>query len=400
MREFPREAVAGWLGRCGLCEQLPEDAALFLAGRSTVSELQEGGIVYEDNDLPDAVYVVAEGGIGFLMRAALNADFVEVASVSAGQFFGEGAILDRLGSARMSGNENESGAKRPINRKSQRRARMVCRGRTILIQIPSRVFAEFIELYPIGASRNLLKHSADKSRMGFQKMLEDVLERETNHVFDGMVRWMKRHTEDVITTLRLNSDLLREHTDHTAYAALSDEISASSASLADTLKMLSDLGGFDQARPILRDVAVVEWWRKIEKDVAAMTEAAGVKFRSYVEDLTVVTNASILTASIRRLLESLAGVMAPGELMEFRVGKTYGVVEFHAILRFPGLTEFTALRLFQPFMLSGRDQDAAIGLSLVRKNIATLGGQTFVKRRSHETITVAVTLPLALSHVD
>jgi CRP-like cAMP-binding protein len=359
---------------------LPDEVVKALAQVSTILEMEEGGILLEDNDVADAVHVVAEGEIGFLIRTAANADFVEIARIGRGEFFGEGAVIDGLAS------KDHRLFARPA-----RNARIVCRQKASIIQVPAREFSDALREFPILLCRNLLRSSSEKLRMGVQRTFDEVLERESQALLSRISRWLTRRMEDPISALRLQSGLLAEEGASSSEAL--HGIDASAAELAATLQMLTQFSQPAPRRIQWETFSLRGWWEEIEGEARGLLAGRRVDLRSYFEESPIESSKAMLREIVLHLVSGMGLLCPPGGRLELKAGRHHGQAEILAEAILPGLTDSAARRLFEPFTTQNIDPDAALSLAVARRSARLLGGEVDVKRRNGEQLTLAIHIP-------
>jgi len=369
------------LGASRLCEGLPDQVVKALAHESSIVEMEEGSVLLEDNDVADAVHVVVEGEIGFLVRMAANAEFVEVARIGQGEFFGEGAVIDGLAA------KDHRLFARPA-----RNARIICRQKASIIQVPAREFSVALRDYPVLLCRNLLRSSSEKLRMGVQRTFDEVLERESQALLARITRWLTRRMEDPISALRLQSGLLAEEGASSSEAL--QGIDASASELAATLQMLTQFSQVTPRRIKWETFSLRGWWEETEREARDCLTGRTIELRSYFEECQVESSRAILREIILHLVSGMGFLCPPGGRLEFRGGRHHGQAEILAEAILPGLTDSTARRLFEPFTTQNIDPDAALSLALARQSARLLGGEVDVKRRNGDQLTLAIHLPV------
>jgi CRP-like cAMP-binding protein len=363
-----------------LCEGLPEEVVDRIAQESVILEMGEGSVLLEDSDVADALHVVSEGEIGFLIRTSAHADYSEIARIGCGEFFGEGAVIDGL-------------ASREHHRYSRpaRNARIVCRRKAVLVQVPAREFHEALREHPVLLCRNLLRSSSEKLRMGVQRTFDEVLERESQAVLSRVTRWLTRRMEDPISALSLQSGLLVEEGVAPEPAAA---IGGAAVELAVTLQTLARFAQSPPRKIVWETFSLRAWWAETEPAIGGRLDARRVELRSYFEECEIESSRLLLREAMQHLVTGLGQLCPTGGRLEVKGGRHHGRLEVLAEAILPGLTDSAARRLFEPFTAHGVDPDAALALALARQSARLLGGDAAVKRRNGEQITLALTLPI------
>ncbi|HVE17310.1 MAG TPA: cyclic nucleotide-binding domain-containing protein [Chthoniobacterales bacterium] len=374
------------LGASRLCEGLPADVIEVLAREATVFEMEQDAVLFEDNDVTHAIHIVAEGEIGFLIRTTPNAEFSEIARIGKGEFFGEGAAIDDLATQ-----EQISGSA-GFSRRPARSARIVCRQKATIVQLPAREFGKLLREYPVLLCRNLLRSSSDKLRMGVQRTFDDVLERENRLILARITRWLTRRLEDPVSTLQLQSGLLQE-SETESTQAFAPYISEASSELTGTLQMLAELAGGSQRKIVWENFSLRSWWNETEPEALARISARNITLQSYLEDFSLESSRSLLRMAVVQFVTGTALLCPIGGTLELKAGRHHGHAEIHLQALMPGLSDSTARRLFEPFAVQTVSPDATVALALAQRTARMLGGDASVKRRNGERVTLVITLP-------
>lgn len=367
-----------------MCEGLPTEVIDALADHATPFVMEEGAVLFEDNDVTHAIHIVAEGEIGFLIRTTPNAEFTEIARIGAGEFFGESAAIDDL-----SAHEQSRGAMAFVRRPA-RSARIVCRQNATIVQLPAAEFGRLLRDYPVLLCRNLLRSSSDKLRMGVQRTFDDVLERENRLTLTRITRWLTGRLEDPVSAIQLDAARLGETADAPDAA---QPILDAAADLAGTLQTLAQLADHAPHRIVWETFPLRGWWNDVEPEAIERLAARGVELRPYLEDFSLESSRSLLRAATLQLILG-AGLLSPaGGTLELKAGRHHGHAEIHALALIPGLGDSATRRLFEPFATQNINPDATIALALARRIALLLGGDAEVKRRNGERVTFVLTVP-------
>ncbi|MGC1480522.1 MAG: cyclic nucleotide-binding domain-containing protein [Chthoniobacterales bacterium] len=326
--------------QCSLCDGLSVDDVESLAAGATTVSLAPGQALFEEGEQFDSVHVVARGELGLLVRGRETNEYSESARLEVGQFFGEGAVIDA----------EEGTIAAPV-----RRARIVARQECLVLRLDSAAFLELLARHPRLVTRNLLRHSAEKNRLGSRVFVDERLEGDSERIFRDVARWFTRLEGD-----------------------------GKSNGAANGGKSGTDLG----ARV---EIDVRDWWETNESAFRKRWSARRIDLDAYVEKCALVTVPEILSGAVSELIDGLGALMGEDRRIELRVGRKPGSVEFQVNLLAAGLSEESANRLFRSF--ASRDEALPFGLTLVRRSARLLGGDATLRRRSGDRITVVLNLP-------
>lgn len=374
-----------YLNENALFTNLPEEAVAAYGNSVRVLELEDGEILYEDSDPSSAVYLVAQGVIRFLVRRAQGADFVESRTCAAGGFFGEGAALEYL----------VGQPQHPM----LSRARIVAEGETVLIVLPAELLARAIQEHPVVMTTNLVRASSQKSRSSIQGQLDVAIEGETVRVIESVLSWLSRRSLDALSSIQINSGLLRETASDAFTAEIAQEVLEATHGLSRTFTALADMAQTDATPARTAEIHTDVWWKKFSPQLEAILDARGVAIDSYIERDRIVTSRNRLERAFSWLFEGISKVMEKSEIVSVKGGSVHGQFEFRISFRFPMLTEFVARRLLLPFAIQGSYADVGVELSLARRLVRSLHGNLEVAQRSGELLTLDLSLP-ARTHED
>jgi CRP-like cAMP-binding protein len=366
---------------------LPAQIIEVLAQKATTFEMEEDSVLFEDNDITHAIHIIAEGEIGFLIRTTPNAEYSEIARVGKGEFFGEGAAIDDLAA-----HEGSLGATGFIRRPA-RSARIVCRKKATIVQLPAGEFGSLLREFPVLLCRNLLRSSSEKLRMGVQRTFDDVLERENRQTLARITRWLTRRLEDPVSTLQLQAGLLAEQQENDNTGDSAAPIFEAASDLTNTLQTLAQLAGAPQRKTVWETFSLRAWWNETEPEALARLARLGVELQSYLEDFFIESSRILLGAATLDLISG-AGLLCPkGGTIELKAGRHHGRTEIHAQAAMPGLTDSSARRLFEPFAVQNINPEATVALALAQRTARLLGGDAAMKRRNGERVTLVISLP-------
>lgn len=360
-----------------LCAGLPLEEIRALGAQVSPLHLSGGEILVDEDDLFETLHVIARGEVSFLIRANTAAKFTETTRLGVGQFFGESTFL---------GNEPGALALPP------RRSRVIARSDSLILRIDPSALSELLDRHPRLIVRNFLCHSAEKNRLGSRVVLEERLESESIRVFQDLARWFTRSVEESATTLGLTADYLANaNLPGHVVPAVSDLLVAA-RELSTTLSTLGQLAGGSATAPPLEPFSTRAWWESREAQLRDRLAEQRIELDAYVEDCTLTSCPELLASAVTEMFDSLGSLLGSNRQLRFRVGRQFGSVEFQVNLSAPGLTEYSANRLFRPFTVS--DEATPFGLSLVRRNARHLGGDATMRRRSGDQLTIVLSLPL------
>ncbi|MCX7712997.1 MAG: cyclic nucleotide-binding domain-containing protein [Chthoniobacterales bacterium] len=376
------------------CANLPDADLQWLAASVSALNLSSGAILFEDKDSTDSVYLVARGAVSFLSRVSLSAEYTEIARILPGDFFGEGTVIDKICMQHLMPNTTNQEKDSKIFKNRNSRARVYCPTPTLLYTASSKVVSQLLYRQPILMVRNLLKHSADKSRMSSQSLFDEVIKRETKLVVEGLIDWLTRHTIDFLTTLQINTDILVERALGGPSQVFVLDIADTLANYRNTITVLREFAAGVPLQPPLKNINLRDWSKNIEPTLKTLCKSKDITCSIYAEDFEVSTNPTTLDKATHYCFLGILEVATKGSNVEMRVGKNQSMAEIQISFYYPALSEFVLLRLFEPFSLRGENQDVGICLTLSKFLMQSLKGDAQIKRRSNNYLSICFSFPI------
>jgi CRP-like cAMP-binding protein len=366
-RTVSAEMLKGNAFTRGLSEKTLSQIAL----SAHVLDLPDRSIIYEEGDIADSLYLIYSGKVEFTRKRLGFGDSVVVSLRQPGHFFGETSLIDR-------GN-------RPV------RATTV--GPCRLIRITADTFDWVLLEQGDVVARNLIEAAVQSSRNSSDLLLNQVIEQQKREVIQTVISWLTQKTQDGFTGLRLNiATLLRDLNDPT----LRDIVVEVQNEVENLINLFRDLTLFSDTAPLTRTeraTTLLELWKPIEPMAKKLTKDKHLTLDAYVEDSAVDLDSHLVESALQHAIIGIAEIAAAGSTIQIRGGIRKGEIEFRINYRHPKITEYVALRLFEPFLTSSSGEPSGVNLALAKRYIERAGGKATVPIRGGEEVTLSLSLP-------
>ncbi len=369
---FQGERIEQWLRSNSFCLGFSDSSTRALMSGGHCSRHAAGQIIFEQNDPADSMFLIFEGEVTLSAQNLEGREERTLAVLEAGQFFGETAVLDKAG----------------------RTARAIAATPCILMQVDSALFYRLLDAETRALARNLLFQANANLRKANEKVVGEVVDSERRQIFRSVVQWLLESKQDALTGMRLNADML-------AHSAIQEDLRQVAGHMVTQVEEFIDVfsamheyatGSPHPLHAVELDVRTI--FLEEEKRLQEMTRPRQVHLDAYAERVEVYLDERLIRQIIRSLFKGVVPLAEPRSLMEFRIGRLGGALEFRMAYDHLGITEFQALRLFEPFVSDGHGGRTGIDLALVRTWSAKLGGKALLQQKAGDRVTLAVVLPL------
>jgi len=336
------------------------------------SRIGAGQIVFEQNDPAESLFLVFEGVIDLSASSLDGQEDRKIGQCEATEFFGELAVLEKSG----------------------RSARATTRVPCILMQINAGTFFRLLEAETRTLTRNLLLQSSTNLRRANERVVGEVVDSERRQIFRSVVQWLLESKQDVLTGLRLNADML-------CNSNISEDLEAVAARMSEQVEeFISVFGAMHEyatgspspLQPVECDVRTL--YSGMEDRLKGMVRGRQLHLDGYAERVSLFQDEKLLRRMILHLFSGIIPMAEPQSLVEFRIGRIGSNLEIRIAYLHPGITEFQALRLFEPFVSDGLGGRTGIDLALVRVWSLKMNGKATLQQKAGDRVTLSVILPL------
>lgn len=354
LNDFCREFTPPMLGR--------------VRDEGRLHELGEGEELFAEGAPGGSLFLILEGVIELSRRNSVGV-CVPVSEVEAGRFMGELSLLTPEGT---------------------RQLRAAARGTALVWEVGERTFRELLHMAPEVVARNLMQQAAENFRAQNRRWVEGLVEKERLEERRRVVRSLLLREEDLIAHLSLFAGQ-REFTAEEAedWARTVDEL----VLVKEDLRFFAS--GFPNPSMVILEMRewALRWWQGFQE----ARPRRSVLVDTYFEVGRVRADAGMVARALERVLVMALRLAAEGTRVGLRGGGRGGDYVFALTYWQPGMDEFTALRLFEPFLLLGKGLEVRttwLDLTLAAAMMREMGGSAWLEHRAGEQVTLAFSLPL------
>jgi signal transduction histidine kinase len=355
-----------------ICYFLPEQAAE-LCQIAEVETFTEGAVIFEENEIPDSLYLVLEGTIEFCKHTASH-HYQTVAWAEPNDFFGEFGVLDG----------------------QPRSARAVARGKATLAKIDRDRLMEILERSPGQVVLKLFNHIIQYLRLTTDRYVEQIVHKQKMTLIGEMANTIIHDFKSPFTAISLASSMLTEiHAEDEDTLEWCELIQAQTARM---LAMAEEVLEFTRGSSVLhkKPVNLATILQKFEKLNRIYLKESNVKFIVRAEDLVVKADENKLI----RLWQNLVGNAV--EALEGREGQISIIAtardKFAAIEIVDngrGSPDAIHDRLFEPFVTYGKRGGTGLGTAIAKSIVEAHGGEIEFESQSGKGTKFLIRLPLS-----
>jgi CRP-like cAMP-binding protein len=342
-----------------------------IADSAQVLDLPDRSIIYEEGDIADSLYLIYTGKVQFTRKRLGFGDAVVVSLRQPGHFFGEMSLIDR-------GN-------RPV--------RATTIGPCRLIRIPGETFDRALLEQGDIVARNLIEAAVQSSRNSSDLLLNQIIEQQKREVIQTVISWLTQRTQDAFTGLRLNTATLLRDLREPALRDIAKEVHNEVEAL---INLFQDLTLFADTQPLNRTerpTTLLGLWKPLEPMAKKLTQEKHLTLDAYVEDSAVEIDSHLVSSALRHSILGIGEIAAPDSTMQIRGGIRKDEIDFRVSYRHPKITEYVALRLFEPFLISSSGEPSGVNLALAKRYIERAGGKATIPIRGGEEVTISLSIP-------
>ncbi len=350
----------------------PDEQATELCQVATVKNFANGVIVFEENEIPDSLYLVLHGQVEFSKLIGPN-HAQTVALAHPNDFFGEFGVLDG----------------------KPRSARAVAKGETILAKIPRDHLMDILERTPGRVVLKLFSHIIKYLRITTDQYVYEIMHKQKMAVIGEMVNTIVHDFRSPFTGIQLSSSMLRDlHEDDEETQEWCCLIEAQVTRMLGMAEELLDFtrGNSRLDKKPVKLSAILEHFEKLNRVYLKQAK---------VEFVIKVVDEIILEADDNKLLRVFQNLV--GNAVDSFDGDG-GRIEITAVAENQwakikisdngsGIPEEIQDRLFEAFVTYGKRGGTGLGTAITRSIITAHGGDITFKSNSDGTI-FFIRLPL------
>ena len=348
----------------------PEQAAQ-LCQVAIVESFPDGGVIFEEGEISDCLYLVLDGQVAVSKR--IDSDkYQAVAVAGPNDFFGEFGVLDG----------------------QPRSARAIACGETALAKIGRDRLMEILQNTKSPVAINLFRYIIQRVRATTDEYVNEVIHKEKMVLVGEMVNSIMHDFKNPFAGIYLASVMLKElHHDKQSqeYCELIQ------AQIQRMLRMADEVLEFARGSSVLDRqpvnlVALLEQFQKLNR---AYLEYAKVELATRVENVSVSADENKLMRVWQNLatnaVEAFKGRGGRVEITARAVGEW---VEINISDNGPGIPEVIRSRLFEPFVTYGKGGGTGLGTAIAKSIIDAHGGEISFHSETGVGTTFYIRLPL------
>lgn len=333
-------------------------------------KLTPNSTVFEVGDTARSVYLVLSGQVRLSRPALDGSRLIPVGIARARQFFGASALLQ--------------------GRPREMRAHTIAAAE--LLEVPLELMVEFLKSHPREMASNLCRQMEELLEESTMEMTAKIAEQQRDEALGTLIRGILFESEPHLTRAMLLAENLSEQLH-------GGERQMQAQRLLTTLQALVDqkreLAAFASPPPPgkqeERDLHL--WLKQFSKAMAEPLARYHCTLDAYAESAMFTTDFEVFEEIVQDLLLRLAPLVHGENSIKIRAGLEGGDLLVRVAYRHPGLSEYLALRLFEPFSVAGNGQAIGLELTATRRFARAHGGDTTIENRSGQTVTLAIRLP-------
>lgn len=352
------------------CRGLSDAEVREIIQRGTPFKPKAGAVIFEVGDAAKSLCLVLKGQVRLSRPALDGSRLVPVGLVRPRQFFGTSTVLEA----------------------DTRQSRADSLVDSELLEVPIQLVVDLLRSHPQQMASNLIRQQAEVLEESAVEMATVVAEQQRDEVIASCIRGILVESEPVVTRAMLLAEDLSEQLH-------GRENGGQARRLLETLQALvnqkRNLAAF--ARPLAprpaeqRDLHI--WLKELAASLKRDLDTLGCALDAYAESACFATDFASFDPLLRNLLLRLAPLARQGGDLKLRAGLQGQEMLLRITYRHPGLTEYFALRLFEPFAMTGEGHAIGLELTAARRFARIHGGDMTLENRSGQSVTLVVRLP-------
>lgn len=344
-----------------------------LENTAKMRRFKAGQTIFRAGDPGDGFYLVETGRV--IISAAIgNTESRPLATINAGEFFGEMALLDD--------------APRSATATAETDTRAFCIGRDELLAL--------LEQRP-QLALNLIREFSQRVRSLNRKYIDEILQAERLAMVGRFARTIVHDFKNPLNVIGLAAEMagmdiatpeMRGH----AQTRITRQV----ARMTNMLNELLDFTRNTSSQLALASVNYAEY-------VAALGDEIGAEIAEREMTLRVETPLPAVVVQVEpqrlsrlfyNLVNNAVEEMKPGGVITVRASARAGELVTEVEDSGPGIAPEMAQRLFEPFATHGKQNGTGLGLSICKKIVEDHGGKISARSEPGKGATFVFTLPL------
>ncbi|PAW88197.1 MAG: hypothetical protein B9S33_05010 [Pedosphaera sp. Tous-C6FEB] len=331
-----------------------------------------GQTIFRAGDPGDGFYLVESGSV--IITAVVGKEARQLATIAAGEFFGEMALLDE--------------APRSATATAAEETRAFCIGREELLAL--------LEHRP-KLALNLIREFSHRVRSLNQKYIDEILQAERLAMVGRFARTIVHDFKNPLNVIGLAAEMAGMDIATPAMRGHAQtRIARQVARMTNMLNELLDFTRNTTTQLVLASVNYADYVAALSDEISAEINERGMQLRveSPLPAVIVQIEPQRLSRLFYNLVNNAVEEMKPGGVITFRaiVRDTEIVTEVED--SGPGIAPEIAERLFEPFATHGKQNGTGLGLSICKKIVEDHGGKISARSEPGKGATFSFTLPL------
>jgi signal transduction histidine kinase len=332
-----------------------------------------GQTIFRAGDPGDGFYLVESGSV--IISAVVGDETRPLATIIAGEFFGEMALLDE--------------APRSATATAQVETRAFCIGREELLAL--------LEQRP-KLALNLIREFSHRVRALNQKYIDEILQAERLAMVGRFARTIVHDFKNPLNVIGLAAEMAVMDIATPAMRGQAQvRISRQVARMTNMLNELLDFTRNTSHQLVLASVNYAEYLAALGEELGG--EIAERQIQLHIEtplpEVVVQVEPQRLARLFYNLVNNAVEELKSGGVITVRASVRSGELVTEVEDSGPGIAPEMAQRLFEPFATHGKQNGTGLGLSICKKIVEDHGGKISARSEPGQGATFIFTLPLS-----
>ncbi len=332
-----------------------------------------GQTIFRAGDPGDGFYLVETGRV--IISAVVGHEARPLATVVAGEFFGEMALLDE--------------APRSATATAEEETRAFCIGREELLAL--------LEQRP-KLALNLIREFSHRVRALNQKYIDEILQAERLAMVGRFARTIVHDFKNPLNVIGLAAEMAVMDLATPAMRGQAQvRISRQVARMTNMLNELLDFTRNTSHQLSLASVNYAEYLAALGEEIGGEIAERQIQLRveTPLPAVVVQVEPQRLSRLFYNLVNNAVEEMKSGGVITVRASVRSGELVTEVEDSGPGIAPEMAERLFEPFATHGKQNGTGLGLSICKKIVEDHGGKISARSEPGKGATFVFTLPLA-----
>jgi len=351
---------------------LEPEMAKGLIKKTRIETLQEGDVVFNENDKADDIYLILNGAVRVLKKDPAGNDQLLVI-LKENDYFGEYAVID--------GQPRSAGA-------------VAAMAETVLGKLPGDELMRIFKESDGNASLRMLLHIIRNVRENNQTKVQEILRKERSSLVGEMAGMIIHDLKNPTAIISMNVELMKM-----------DGLSAENDEKCDTIlshirrmtSMVNEVLDFSKGAPtvVKEEVDIADIFKEIEKLNRAALDKAGIKLvipsisqKMVVDENKIIRVLQNLIGNATDILKKDEGVITVG------CEKKDDALVITCADNGPGIPEDMQACLFDAFTSKGKSKGTGLGMAITKSIVEAHGGKLSFKTGPDIGTTFLITLPI------